>query len=316
MIVKHWPVSFTAGYGHELPKTYCCFDLETTGFDRKTDVILEIGHVLVVDGEVTDELSVLLDWTQHPVVPQHWLKERIAGLRQTLSDRGIAHHLPFEKLAAEGINPLKALEFYRDFFAKLKAQDVPVVGHNVYRFDEPFLEANLLGFQVADEFSFGDWQLWDTLPLEAATQVGPTDPKAVPVAGDTLRSWMTRASYIKAQTNLTRTLVQKYGLVQKYNLDTRDSHSACYDARLCHHMMQEFHVMLDAEPEPEPVKVAPVPIPRKPAAAPAQPPAPPKPRGRTAGDQPSLFDQIDAITGQPAEKVYGDPTRRRGQRNR
>ena len=222
MIVKHWPVSFTANYGHAFPTTYCCFDLETTGFDRKTDVIIEIGHVLVEDGVVTDELSLLLDWTKHTVVPRHWLEERIAGLRRSLSEKGIAHHLPFDRLCREGIDPIKALEFYRDFFTKLKENGTPVVGHNVYRFDEPFLESNLVGFQVADEFDFGDWLMWDTLALEAATQVGPEHPKAIPQPGQTLRDWMTKASYIRAETNLTRTLVKKYGLVEKYGLDTKD----------------------------------------------------------------------------------------------
>lgn len=312
MIVKHWPVAFTAGYGHELPRTYCCFDLETSGFDRKCDVILEFGHVLVVDGEIVDELSVLLDWRGHHIVSESWLRQRIADLRQKLSDKGVAHHLPWERLCAEGINPEKAMGFYRDFFAKLKDQGTPVVGHNVYRFDEPFLEANLVGFQMCDEFRFGDWQLWDTMSLEAATVAGPANDRAIPRPGQTLRDWMTKASYIKAETNLTRTLVKRYNLVAKYGLNTLDSHSACYDARLCHYLMQEYHAMLEAEPEPEPVKLAAVPLPGR---TPAPPPLPAgRPKGRVPGDQPSLFDQIDNYT--TPEVVYGDPTRRRRQRNR
>ncbi len=311
MIVKHWPVGFTAGYGHEFPSSYVCFDLETTGFDKKCDVIIEIGHVLVVDGEVTDELSVLLDWSKNPVVPQHWLRDRIANLRQTMSQKGIAHHLPYDRLVAEGIDAMEALAYYRDLFANLKAQGMPVVGHNVYRFDEPMLEANLLGFEVADEFAFGDWQLWDTLCLEAATQVGPKHPKALPQPGDTLRSWMARAAYIKAETNLTRTLLAKYDLAAKYGLDTRDSHSACYDARLCHHLMQEYRRMLTAEPEPEPVRLAPVPVPPKTKTAGPRPPLPP-----SAFVTPNLFAQIEAAEAAKDEVVYGDPTRRRRQRNR
>lgn len=203
MIVKHWPADFLQKAGG-FPSTFVAFDLETTGFDRKTDVIIEIGHVLVEDGVVTDELSLLLDWSKSSVVPLHWLVDRIANLRRTLSEKGIAHHLPYERLCKEGIDPIQALTFYRDLFEQLKQQGTPVVGHNVYRFDEPMLEANLVGFQVCEEFAFGDWQLWDTLALEAATQHGPTDPKTLPKAGETLRDWMKRAAYLRAETNLTR----------------------------------------------------------------------------------------------------------------
>lgn len=316
MICKHWPVSFTANYGGGLPNTYCCFDLETTGFDRQKDVIIEIGHVLVVDGEVTDELSVLLDWSKHSVVPQHWLRDRIGALRQTLSDRGVAHHLPYERLCEEGIDPTEALTFYLNYFNKLKANGTAVVGHNVYRFDEPMLEANLVGFQIADRFSFGDWQLWDTLALEAATQAGPGHKKAIPEPGQTLRDWMTKASYIKAETNLTRTLVKRYNLVDKYGLDTRQSHSACYDAKLCHLMMQEYRQMLDAEPQPEPVKVPQIAMPTgpKPIPVPGGLPKTPKTVPNGQRQQGTLFD--DTPDEPPPPVVHGDANRRRRQRNR
>lgn len=319
MIVKHWPAAFLDAAGG-FPDCYVCFDLETTGFDRKTDVIIEIGHVLVEHGEVTDELSLLLDWSKHPVVPLHWLVDRIAALRQTLSDKGIAHHLPYERLCKEGIDPLEALRFYREFFEQLKAQGMPVVGHNVYRFDEPMLEANLVGFQVCEEFAFGDWQLWDTLALEAATQHGPGEPKALPKAGETLRDWMKRASHLRAETNLTRTLLKKYDLAAKHGLNTLDSHSACYDARLCHHLMQEYRAMLDAEPEPAPapVRLAPVAAPPGPGRRP-QPARTPRPPAVPAGlpkapKDPTLFDGLPADGSR--DIVFGDPNRRRRQRNR
>jgi hypothetical protein len=314
VIVNNWPAAFLEKAGG-FPSTFVAFDLETTGFDRKTDVIIEIGHVLVEDGVVTDELSVLLDWSKSSVVPVHWLVDRIAGLRQTLSDKGIAHHLPYERLCKEGIDPIEALRFYRDFFEQLKAQGMPVVGHNVYRFDEPMLEANLLGFQVCDEFAFGDWQLWDTLALEAATIHGPGNPKALVKADDTLRTWMYRSSYLRAETNLTRTLLKKYDLAAKHGLNTLDSHSACYDARLCHHLMQEYRAMLAVAPVKLPPVAAPSARPGRTVrqVAPRQPVVPvgvPK-----APAEPDLFSGLPS-DGSKDMVVHGNPIRRRGQRNR
>ncbi len=54
-------------------KTFCVFDIETTGFNPDTDKIIEIGAVKVVDGKVTETFSTFID----PCEP---LPERIIKL--------------------------------------------------------------------------------------------------------------------------------------------------------------------------------------------------------------------------------------------
>ena len=53
--------------------SYVCVDLETTGLNPKTDKIIEIGAVKVVDGEITDRFSSFVN-------PGRKLEERIVEL--------------------------------------------------------------------------------------------------------------------------------------------------------------------------------------------------------------------------------------------
>ena len=54
-------------------KTYVCVDLETTGLNPKTDKIIEIGAVKVVEGEIIDSFSSFVN-------PGRKLEERIVEL--------------------------------------------------------------------------------------------------------------------------------------------------------------------------------------------------------------------------------------------
>ena len=59
--------------------TYVAIDLETTGLDPKKEKIIEIGAVKVVDGQVAEEFSTLVD-------PRRLLEERISELTGITDD--------------------------------------------------------------------------------------------------------------------------------------------------------------------------------------------------------------------------------------
>ncbi len=99
---------------------YAVFDLETTGFDAELDRITEIGWLVVRDG-VPGEARSLLVW-DGKVVPA-----------EVAEKTGISTRL----IAAEGVAPDEAL---RTFFAEV-GDRLPLVGHNVIRFDSRFLMA-------------------------------------------------------------------------------------------------------------------------------------------------------------------------------
>src|SRR4051812_10050469 len=129
MIVNYWPQWFRHLYGTDWPDTYCCIDVETSGWSDDRDVITEWGHCLVVDGKIVDQLSLILDWTNHPVVPDNWLRTRMNGLRQGMEMRGCCCHITYDRMRDEGMKPKAAFEFIRAFTSKLFKQNIIAVLH-------------------------------------------------------------------------------------------------------------------------------------------------------------------------------------------
>ena len=100
-----------------LPNTYVVMDLETTGLDPTTDGILEIGAVKVVDGVVCDEFHTMVNTEA---------RMRAAARKVNGITREMLKGAP---RTAEAVTTF--LEY---------AEELPLVGHNVKRFDKPFLE--------------------------------------------------------------------------------------------------------------------------------------------------------------------------------
>lgn len=119
-----------------LGKTFCVFDIETTGFNTELNKIIEIGAVKVVDGKVTETFSTFID-------PCEDLPERIIKLTHIEDSdvRGKPH--------IEDVLP--------DFY-KFSANTI-LVGQNV-QFDHGFI--NAYGEKLGIYF---DNVLMDTLSL-------------------------------------------------------------------------------------------------------------------------------------------------------
>jgi len=101
------------------PKTYIAWDLETSGLDPERNKILEIGAMLVKDGEIALRKSWILD--NGIEIP-----EEITQLT------GITNEI----IKAEGRNPADCL---KEFLEMLGPGFMPNLTHNGIRFDIPFL---------------------------------------------------------------------------------------------------------------------------------------------------------------------------------
>lgn len=120
---------------------YIDFDLETTGLYPDKDSIIEIGAVKVRNHEVVDQLDILVN-------PGFSIPTKIVHLTG-ISDAMVQ--------AAPGISD--ALAAFYDFIG-----DDVIVGHNIHRFDIPFVKnaAEKCGKKLFMN------QYMDTLPLSQA----------------------------------------------------------------------------------------------------------------------------------------------------
>lgn len=116
--------------------SYVAIDLETTGLNSKTDKIIEIGAVKVLDGMVTEEISFLIQ-------PGRLLEEKTVSL--TGIDSAMLENAPF---IGDVIGTI--VDFCRDF---------PLLGHHII-FDYSFLKQAAVNQGLVFEKSG-----IDTLPL-------------------------------------------------------------------------------------------------------------------------------------------------------
>jgi DNA polymerase III epsilon subunit-like protein len=254
MIVNHWSRQFMAQCGGSWPDSYVAIDLEYTGNDYSRDVICEVGHVLVENRHITDQLKVVLDWTHSTIVPKDWLARRLREIALKMANGGHTWRTTWEVMAAEGIDAIEGLRFYYDLIRKAQKRGLPFVGHNAYSSEERTLQANFEGF-LNKAFSFGDNSLFDTGAVEKASLAmamaaeGKLDSKTawwLPKAGETLRGYFCRVVNVRASGvywNLADAL-KRYGLVEKHSLDLEKCHSADYDAYVTHLLFEHYRSMI------------------------------------------------------------------------
>lgn len=251
-IVNYWQPWFRALYGSEWPMSYCCIDTETSGWSWDRDVITEWGHVLVEDGQIIDRLSLIIDWTNHSIIPDHWLRSRLESLRTSMQVSGRECKISYELMQSKGMKPDKALAFIRDFYKTLQDKGTIFVGHGI-GFDEKMLASNFIGFKVAPGFSFGDNGFLDTEGIEKASQC-PTNIRVHPKSDDTLRSYFHRVKYTRVENVKSNMEVcfDKYKFQEKYGLKLENLHGAMTDSYCCHLLMKEFASQI-TDPQPPPI---------------------------------------------------------------
>jgi len=107
-------------------QNYTVFDIETTGFSGTKDKITELGAIKVREGKIIATFNALLDW-KIPI-PKHITE--ITHIDNALID-------------AEGINPDFAIEEFVHFLSL-----DTIIGHNVLKFDIPFILGNFPGLHL------------------------------------------------------------------------------------------------------------------------------------------------------------------------
>ncbi len=102
---------------------YVVFDLETTGLSTEIEDVIEISAIKVIDGKVTDEFSTLVN-PQRPI-------PKVASEVNNITDSMVRDAMPFDVVL-------------KDFIAFIG--DLPLVGHNIERFDLQFIYRDCMRF--------------------------------------------------------------------------------------------------------------------------------------------------------------------------
>lgn len=179
----------------QIPKDYLCIDTEYTGGDERTDFVMEIGHVLVRDSKVVDELNLVLDWTSFPGVDQDLLRHKLKNIKYHMGD---SWRITWDVMKSEGVEAFKVLAFYEKMFSRWSDSGF-IVAHNGRKADERMLRG-VFNRHLNKSFVIGDNLLWDSGALyKAYAMLTSPDPaydrniwKLFPKRSDTLRSYCER----------------------------------------------------------------------------------------------------------------------------
>ena len=245
MIVNEWEPHFTARYGHTFPDTYLCLDTEYTGGDERTDFVMEIGHVMVEDCRVIDQLNIVIDWSVHPGVDEELLRYKLNHIKSIM---GRDWRITWDVMKEEGVPPAKALRFYKKFFKAWNARDLPYVAHNGRVAEERMLRGTFNRY-LDHAFVIGDNQLWDTGAIFKATALlDSLDPahdehrwKCFPRRTDSMKDYFNRVLNVRA-----RGVRWKLKLcLEQYNItgqlqDNHRYHQAVHDA-YCSYLLMEAY---------------------------------------------------------------------------
>ncbi len=246
MIINEWDSLFTQKYGHEFPRSYMTFDTEFTGSSESNDLIMEIGHVLVEDCQVTDELSVVLNWYMHSGVDASWLDYKLNNMRAIIRE---GWKLTPDYVKANGIDPIKALKFYHKMFQSWAERGLPFVAQNGQTADERMLRGNF-GRYLRKSFKLPDNGYFDTGSIYKATQVWSSQKPdhvvhkvhMLPTRSDTLKTYFNRVIHAKipgVKWNMDQILAS-FNLMEKHKVHPADRHSAGFDAKCLHWVMEEY----------------------------------------------------------------------------
>lgn len=245
MIFNHWDPAFYARY--KLPTSYLAFDTEYTGNDAAKDLLLEVGHVMVVDGQVVDKLSVVFNWYDHPGIDRRWLDSKLSNLKSII---GPGWRLMPDCLRQEGINPVRGLKFLSQLLETWKSRGLPFVAHNGAAADERVIRSNFNRF-INKSFVLPDDGFFDTGAIVKATTIfNHPDPKVnvyktmvLPMRSETIKGYCKRILGIRmagVKWNVSSAL-QDYGLMEKHAIEHNALHNAGYDAQCLVWLMDEFH---------------------------------------------------------------------------
>jgi hypothetical protein len=162
-----------------------------------------------------------------------------------MAENGRQYHFTYEGLRDHGDEPFDVLREYHGLLSDCVARNELVVAHNGWFFDRNMLYGNCRRY--IPETGHIEWtpnSIFDTGLTEMASQMGP---KGQVWPQDTLTTYYQRVNKRGGPIKwaLDTHCVQKYGLIDKHNLDMSGAHANPWDCMVTHYLFEHWRELLE-----------------------------------------------------------------------
>lgn len=222
--------------GFCFPNSYVVFDCETTGTKTEHDYIVQLGHLVVEDRVPRDPYETVLDWIHSPAASQGDVRQRFIEIAHDLKCKD-TYRFSYDKVAAEGYDPIEVLSIYFEFFKSHQAAGCSFATHNGVRFDTRIVSSHFKRF-LGENFQFDNSKMIDTGLLEKGMQLN-----MMLHDGESLPSYYNRVESVYGKGvmwSLANYCVPTYKLAEKHNLNMHKSHTAGFDCHVTHLLLEEY----------------------------------------------------------------------------
>lgn len=239
-ILRHW---FYTDGAAGLPDDYTCFDIETSGFSPKQDLILEIGWAIVRNRQIIDCDSAVLNWYDSPLIDRNWLTDQLRKTTDRSAANGVLYHFTPERLQAEGGPPVQVLEQGIGLLRSVMRRGEALVGQSVFTFDRRMLNAAKVRFLDKQPVP---WLTGGIIDVGLFEKAGQLDTK-IPWAGEDYENWLRRCQGGSegVKWSMFNHIVPKYDLTSRFQLDLSLAHRASMDCRCVWATVETFREIGD-----------------------------------------------------------------------
>ena len=217
----------------------------TTGFKRDYDLPIDFGYTLVRDRKVVTRKSFLLDWTsREDLMELGWLSSRLERIRKAYAAKGDPYHYSTQRLAKEGKDPVRVLQFIHQLFTSNRKAGAGFVGHNAAFYDCEMARSCFWEY-LGEEWVWGGNEVFDTGAMEVVVECArKLEPHRCPVprSGESMFDFYVRASRGRRPGifwNIKK-CVERYRLDERFGIDLNALHGAEMDSYVCHLLIEQM----------------------------------------------------------------------------
>lgn len=226
-----------------LPDNYIIIDTETCGLEPREDYVLQLGQVIVKDRQVVHQAGLYLDWVRPGILPEQWLRNRMAGIADNMARHGAQYRVNFDVMMTEGVDARSVINEWASTIKTGLDSGMSLVGHNIASYDLVMLSRHVVDVCKNPLLIPGN-AVCDTGMLEKARQIN-----MAPSPGENMVEWFWRvyAAKRRVKWKLDGHCADQYDLWVRSGLNPTLAHDAVADCVLTYHLLEAMREFLEPQ---------------------------------------------------------------------